>query len=104
MKKQVKLFILGAMLSGLLLPASANAYEVEHRGNINAGWVPTTGQYIIAHDTANLDAGIDNEANNMLNNWQRQEAFTQYVVGGGGRDIQEAENEHVTRGARNANP
>ncbi|MCU2257735.1 SH3 domain-containing protein [Enterococcus faecalis] len=104
MKKQVKLFILGTMLSSLLLPASANAYEVEHRGNINAGWSRTTGQYIIAHDTANLDAGIDNEANNMLNNWQRQEAFTQYVVGGGGRVIQVAENGRVSWGAGNANP
>ncbi|HBC4785315.1 TPA: SH3 domain-containing protein [Enterococcus faecalis] len=102
MKKKI---LVGALIALFFMPAiNVNAYQVETRGNINAGWPMTINRYIIAHDTANMDAGVENEANNMLNNWQRQEAFTQYVVGGGGRVIQVAENGRIAWGAGDANP
>lgn len=102
MKKKI---LVGALIALFFMPAiNVDAYQVETRGNINAGWPSTVNRYIIAHDTANMDAGVENEANNMLNNWQRQEAFTQYVVGGGGRVIQVAEDGRIAWGAGDANP
>ncbi|EGO5189582.1 N-acetylmuramoyl-L-alanine amidase [Enterococcus faecalis] len=102
MKKKI---LVGALVALFFMPAiNVDAYQVETRGNINAGWPSTVNRYIIAHDTANMDAGVENEANNMLNNWQRQEAFTQYVVGGGGRVLQVAENGRIAWGAGDANP
>ncbi|HAC2586305.1 TPA_asm: hypothetical protein GZI78_11135 [Listeria monocytogenes] len=53
--------------------------------------------FVVAHETANDNATIDNEASYMSRNWQN--AFVTHFVGGGGRVIQVAETGFVSWGA-----
>ena len=87
----------------------AEAYTLEKWGDINANMSYTNNKYIVAHETANPNAGLRNEANNMLNNWQRQQAFTQFVVGTDSKDgkvkvVQVASPGKVAWGAGTVNP
>ena len=63
------------------------SYEIEYK-LVDYGTVATTNRYIIAHETANSTATIDNEVKYMKTN--AANAFVSHFVGGGGRIIQVA--------------
>lgn len=89
MKKFSKFLLSLVVVTGLLLPTAADAYQVEQDPIYFGGYFPgyATNELIVLHESGNGNNvgpnSLDNETAYMKRNWTS--AYVSYFVGSGGR-------------------
>ena len=86
MKKFSKFLLSLVVVTGLLLPTAADAYQVEQDPIDFGGYFPgyATNELIVLHESGNGNPNsLDNETAYMKRNWTS--AYVSYFVGSGGR-------------------